>query len=257
MLEFRILGGLNLLGRHGRELHTVLAQPKRVAVLAYLAAALPRGFHRRDSLLALFWPQLDNEHARAALRQALHGLRRMLGDAVIVRRGDEEIGVDQPQLWCDAIAFDEAVDAGRLEAALQLYRGDLLEGFFISGAPAFERWVEDERIRRRHVATRGAWQLAESCRAEGEVALAAHWARRAAALARDDECALRQFITFLDQLGDRAGAEHAYATFARRLAEDVDGEPAAETKSLIAAVRARTSPYRDVSDEKMAYSAAH
>jgi serine/threonine-protein kinase len=243
VLQFRILGGLNLLGPRGRELRAVLAQPKRVAVLAYLAAASPRGFHRRDSLLALFWPQLDNEHARAALRQALHGLRRMLGDAVIVRRGDEEVGLDERQVWCDAVAFDEAVEAGRCEAALQLYRGDLLEGFFISGAPAFERWLEEERIRRRRAAARGALQLAESSRVAGEVGLAAHWARRAATLSRDDECALRRLIALLDQLGDRAGAMHAYFQFARRLAEDVDAEPAAETQSLIASVRSRATPY--------------
>jgi len=48
----------------------VLAQPKRVALLAYLAAATPRRLHRRDSLLALFWPELDQEHA--ARRCARH-----------------------------------------------------------------------------------------------------------------------------------------------------------------------------------------
>jgi len=78
LVELRILGGLNLLGAGGRELSSVLAQPKRVALLAYLAAATPRRLHRRDSLLALFWPELDQEHARAALRQALHGHRSPL-----------------------------------------------------------------------------------------------------------------------------------------------------------------------------------
>src|SRR2546430_5433144 len=82
VVEFRILGALNLLGPGGRELTPVLAQPKRVALLAYLAAATPRRLHRRDSLVALFWPELDQEHARAALRQALHGLRHALGDGV-------------------------------------------------------------------------------------------------------------------------------------------------------------------------------
>src|SRR3989442_1335006 len=65
-----MLGGLNLLGVGGHELKSVLAQPKRVALLAYLAAATPKRLHRRDSLVALFWPELDQEHARAALRQA-------------------------------------------------------------------------------------------------------------------------------------------------------------------------------------------
>src|SRR3989442_7257500 len=91
LVELRILGGLNLLGASGRELSSVLAQPKRVALLAYLAAATPRRLHRRDSLLVLFWPELDQEHARAALRQALHGLRHALGDVVLLATGDEVI----------------------------------------------------------------------------------------------------------------------------------------------------------------------
>src|SRR6266545_5141968 len=93
LVEFRILGGLNLLGAAGHELKSVLAQPKRVALLAYLAAATPRRLHRRDSLVALFWPELDQEHARAALRQALHGLRHALGDGVLVPRGDDDVGL--------------------------------------------------------------------------------------------------------------------------------------------------------------------
>src|SRR5947208_192334 len=138
VVEFRILGALNLLGAGGRELSSVLAQPKRIALLAYLAAATPRRLHRRDSLLALFWPELDQEHARAALRQALHGLRHALGDGVLVTRGDEDIGLDAERIRCDVVEFERAAVVGRLADALDLYRGDLLEGFFIRGAPEFE-----------------------------------------------------------------------------------------------------------------------
>src|SRR3989442_4008064 len=147
VVEFRILGALNLLGAGGRELTSVLAQPKRVALLAYLAAATPRRPHRRDSLVALFWPELDQEHARAALRQALHGLRHALGDGVLVTRGDEDIGLDEAQIRCDVIEFERAADAGRLADALELYRGDLLGGLFIRSAPEFEQWLEDEPTR--------------------------------------------------------------------------------------------------------------
>jgi len=239
VVEFRVLGAVNLLSADGRELRAVLAQPKRVALLAYVAAASPRGFHRRDSLLALFWPELDQEHARAALRQALHGLRRALGDAALESRGDEEIRLGDQDVWCDALAFDSAVDAARLTEALKLYRGDLLDGFFISGAPEFERWLEDERARLRRRAVETAWKLAETCRVAGDLSLAAHWARHAAALVRDDEGALRRLITLLGDLGDRAGALQAYDVFARRLTEEYEAQPATETRALIAAIRSR------------------
>ena len=37
MIEFRTLGSLELKDSQGRELRTLLAQPKRLALLAYLA----------------------------------------------------------------------------------------------------------------------------------------------------------------------------------------------------------------------------
>src|SRR2546425_13319593 len=89
MIKLGMLGTLSLTDANGREVRTVLRQPRRLALLAYLAAATPRGFHHRDGLLALFWPELDQEHARAALRQALHVVRDALGADVIVTRGDE------------------------------------------------------------------------------------------------------------------------------------------------------------------------
>ena len=142
------------------------------------------------------------------------------------------------------LAFDVAVDAARLTEALALYRGDLLDGFFISGAPEFERWLEDERARLRRRAVETAWTLAESCRVAGDVSLAAHWARHAAALVRDDEGALRRLIALLGDLGDRAGALQAYDVFSRRLAEEYEAEPAAETRALIAAIRSRENLIR-------------
>ncbi len=241
MVEFRILGAVNLLGAAGHELKSVLAQPKRVALLAYLAAAAPRRLHRRDSLVALFWPELDQEHARAALRQALHGLRHTLGDGVLVSRGDEDIGLDAEQVRCDVVDFERAAQAGRLADALDLYRGDLLEGFFIRGAPEFEQWLEDERARLKAVALRSATLLAERDEARGSLAESAQWTRRALRIAPLDEPALRRLVQTLDRLGDRAGALDAYEGFAKRLAAELEAEPAPETRALADAVRARAA----------------
>ncbi len=76
MIHVRLLGTLELQDSEGAELRSILAQPKRTALLAYLAAAAPSGFHRRDTLLPLFWPELDEAHARDALSKAVHHLRR-------------------------------------------------------------------------------------------------------------------------------------------------------------------------------------
>jgi len=241
MIEFRLLGTLHLIDAAGREVKSLLTRPRRLALLAYLAAATPRGLHRRDSLLALFWPELDQEHARAALRQALHVVRDALGTDVIVTRGDEEVALDFDLMWCDVVAFDRAVAAEQFSEALDLYRGDLLEGFFIPDAGEFEHWQESERARLQQAAARGAQTLVKRCETEGDLSTAAEWARRAVRHSPHDEEPLRRLIALLDRLGDRAGAVEAYEDFAKRLAADLETEPAAETKALLAAVRARQS----------------
>src|SRR5205809_5579888 len=109
MIEFRLLGTLHLIDAAGREVKSLLTRPRRLALLAYLAAATPRGLHRRDSLLALFWPELDQEHARAALRQALHVVRDALGADVIVTRGDEDVGSDGVRRWVGVAACARAL----------------------------------------------------------------------------------------------------------------------------------------------------
>src|SRR5213594_4486345 len=101
MIELRMLGTLSLTSADGRDVQSLLGQPRRLALLAYLAAATPHRFHRRDSLVAVFWPELDQEHARAALRQALHVLRGAFGAGMVVTRGDEEIALNVDHLWCD------------------------------------------------------------------------------------------------------------------------------------------------------------
>src|SRR5882724_8588177 len=239
MIELSMLGRLSLTGADGREVRGLLGQPRRLALLAYLAAASPQGFHRRDTLLALFWPELDQEHARAALRQALHVVRDALGGDAVTSRGDEEIGLDFAQVSCDVAAFESALRIGQLEEALDVYRGALLEGFFISDAPEFERWLETERARLQVAAAGAARALAERYESVNDLTTAVRWTRRSIELAPSDEGLVRRLIALLDRQGDRAGALEAYEVFVRRVAAEYEAEPAAETRALVAAVRAR------------------
>ncbi|HEY8832270.1 MAG TPA: BTAD domain-containing putative transcriptional regulator, partial [Gemmatimonadaceae bacterium] len=233
MIELRTLGTLDLHSAEGRELHSLLAQPKRVALLAYLCVAQPHGFHRRDTLLGLFWPDSDQEHARTSLRKSLHILRRSLGDDAILSRGDEEVAVDSRLVSCDALTFEASVKANRLEEALDLYSGDLLAGFFIEEAPEFDRWLHSERMRLRASAARAALTLSDQYDTGGNVAAATAWARRSLELTDTDERALQKLIDLQCKSRDRAGAIQTYETFARRLATEYQTEPSAETRSLI------------------------
>jgi DNA-binding SARP family transcriptional activator/predicted Zn-dependent protease len=208
--------------------------------LAYLVLAAPRGFHRRDAITAVLWPELPEPRARHALRQAIHGFRRTLGGEFFVGRGEGEIAVARDSIWCDVIAFEEALARGDPASALSLYHADLLQGLNVStGSSSLERWLDSERARIRSAASRAAWVLVSQHESRGEAAQARDWARRATAFSPDDEDSQRRFIAALDRLGDRSGALRAYDDLARTLAIEFDTEPSAETKALIASIRAR------------------
>ena len=85
---------------------------------------------RRDAIVALFWPDSDDEDARGALRQAVRELRRALGEEVVVSRGQGAGFVSGELLWCDARALIATSSEGDHERTLALCRGDFLTGFF-------------------------------------------------------------------------------------------------------------------------------
>jgi DNA-binding SARP family transcriptional activator/TolB-like protein len=240
MIELRTLGALELTSAGNTAVGSVLAQPRRAALLCYLALAVPRGFHRRDTLFALFWPECDAEQARHALRQSVYFLRRAMGTKTIVSRGDEELALAPDHVRCDVWAFEAAVDEARPAEALALYRGDLLAAFHISAAPDFERWLDDERSRLRQRAGEAAWALAAEREKVGDAAGAAEAARRAAAFAPTDETALRRLILLLERIGDRAAAVRAYEAFAWKLEGEYELEPSEETRAVVARIRAES-----------------
>jgi DNA-binding SARP family transcriptional activator/TolB-like protein len=250
MIQLHTLGTLVLRDSNGEDIQSVLAQPKRVALLAYLTIARPLGFHRRDSLHALLWPEQDEQHARWALNQALRHLRVALGKQVVVSRGDAEVGIDLEALSCDAVQFEAAIKAGDLAGALALYQGDLLDGFHVVGCGDFERWLEEERVWLRGHAAQAASRLAQAKRDGGDPVAAGQWARRALSLSPDDEGEARRLIELLSRLGDRAGAVQAYEEFARRLREEYEVEPAPETRALITSIRTRQAVLEPRFEEK-------
>jgi DNA-binding SARP family transcriptional activator len=237
MFELRTLGGLELLHTGDGDSSAIPMQAKRLALLAHLAALPPHSFRRRDTLLLLFWPDLDQEHARGALRQALYFLRKTLGEGAILTRGEDEIGLEPTAVCSDARRLEAAVAGGKPEVALTLYRGDFLEGVFVSdAAPELEDWIAGERQRLRHHAAKAAWMASELPANRDSVG---DLVRRAVHWSGDDEGALRRGLKILDGMGDRAGAAALYDEFARRVARDFDVELSTETRNVIKALRAR------------------
>lgn len=233
MLRISLLGTPEIECRQDSSSPNILTKPKRFALLAYLASASPYGLHRRDTIIALLWPEFDQQRARAALSRTLYELRNELDKGTIITRGNEEIGIDWNKVWCDVAAFENEIQAGNLLGALDLYRGSFLRGFYLPGSPEFEHWQERQTTRLREMAVDAAIRLSQTMQD------APRWARRAREIDPHDERALQNMLVILDSVGDRAAALQEYDSFARRLAEEYDAEPAPETRRLIESIRSR------------------
>ena len=236
MIRLQVLGSVDLVSSKGVTLQPVLAQPKRTALLAYLAVATPLGFHRRDIIKTVFWPEHSEVQARHALRQALYFLRRATGPGVIVSRG-EELAVSPEHLACDVWDFARALREERHEDALAIYRGNLLPGFHIADGAEFERWLDMERARLHECAAAAAWGAADAHERADDPAGAAEWARRAAGFMPGNETGLRRLLLYLERLGDRAAALRVYDAFVEELSREYDLDPSAETRLLANRIR--------------------
>lgn len=241
MIELLTLGRVRLVLEGETERTETPAQPKRIAILAYLAVSGTGAGRRRDELLAMFWPELGDDEARRALRQALHYLRRTLGPDVIVGDGDE-VGVREGSLRCDAVAFDQLSQQHEsAEEALSLYAGDFLQAFHVPDVSSeYEEWVDRTRARLRRKAAAIAWSASESAETAGNRERAIEHARRACQLELDEEAGWRRLIALQDRLGDRAAALHSYEALRERLERDLGVRPAAETLALVRAIRSST-----------------
>jgi serine/threonine-protein kinase len=237
VIRLHLLGSIELRHGDGTAARSVLAQPKRVALLAYLALARPLGYRRRDELLALFWPEKDDQRARSALRQSVHFLRKFLGDGVITSRGDGEIGLNGEQIWVDVSEVDRLAAGGQRSEALALYRGGLMDSFHVSGAAEFDRWLDEERRRLRHLAWRLAMDESSSHAEGGSLAEAVALAGRAVQIRPLNEAGARAYMTLLFRAGDRSGALMAYEQLKVRLADRLNTEPEAETRVLADSMR--------------------
>jgi DNA-binding SARP family transcriptional activator/TolB-like protein len=215
---------------------SVLAQQKRLALLAYLAVR--HEFVRRDDLIALFWADLEEKSGRGALSQGLHFLRRALGPHVIVNRGTEEVRLS-PDVRVDTAAFETALSERRLDDALGIYRGELLQGLNGGVSPEFSFWLDAERARLHRLAAEAACTRSDQCFRAGDLPAAIRWQRRALELRSTDEVTLRNYLALLDEIGDGGTAVAAYEAFRDRLEQAFQLEPSRETVRLVDQIRAR------------------
>ena len=233
MIELRVLGDPQVTW----DGTSVALQRKPLAVLTYLALAEARRFVNRDTLLGVFWPDLNQSKARGALRQVLHCLRRELDDDVILTEGDEGVALDHERLRCDVLEFERAIRGGRLRAAVDLYGGPVLGGLHLKGCPEFEHWLDGERGPRERSYERAIEQLARLTASSGEHGRAAEWLRR---LVRVDPLRGRFVALLMEALrdaGDREESIRVGERYVKDLAREWKAAPDPAVGQLLEVLR--------------------
>ncbi|GLC28391.1 BTAD domain-containing putative transcriptional regulator [Roseisolibacter agri] len=232
MLRLRALGALVLLDDE-RPVEGPMSQRRRLALLALLATADP-GIGR-DRLVGCLWPEQDEARARHTLAQWLHLLRRDLPEGAVA--GTDDLRLDPRVVPSDVAEFRAALARGDHAAAVAAYGGPFADGFVLSDAPGFERWVEDERSRLRRAWREAARTMAARRLADGDAAAAvALWRQLAADDPADAPTALA-LMQALEASGDRAGAIAHARVHARLLAEEFELEPDGAVERYAASLR--------------------
>lgn len=238
MLRLRTFGGLSLESDEGA-LNVAALQRRRLAILTLLAVARDRGVSR-DKVLAWLWPEGDTERARHTLSQLLYALRRDLKADVVLGTAGEMLRLNRDVIRSDVADFEDALDAGELERAVELYAGPFLDGWFIADAPEYERWAESERGRLAGRAVTALRRLAELATARADHDAAVRWWRQLATLDPLDARAAIGLMTALAASGDRGAALRHARVYETLVQQELDVPPDPAVRAL--ADRLRDAP---------------
>ncbi|MFO1327867.1 MAG: BTAD domain-containing putative transcriptional regulator [Rubrivivax sp.] len=207
-----------------------LALPFERRTQLVVLLALRRQWVPRTEVAALLWPEHEGKLAFANLRKTLFRLPA-LPWAVVPDTQGNALRLDLPT---DVERFEQALQAGRRDEALELYQGDLLSGFDDGQSEGWTRWVAFERERLRTAWRALALERLGDAAAEGPLEGARAIALSQRLLDADplDETAMQRHLAALARTGQVAAARQAYRQFVERLQDELGLEPGAELRTL-------------------------
>ncbi|MCB8965771.1 MAG: tetratricopeptide repeat protein [Ardenticatenaceae bacterium] len=232
--DIQLLGTLSILD--DEQSSPLLASRKGCALLTYLI--VHGQTVSREQMADLLWDISTTAEGLRNLRVLLTRIRAFMPDVVITRKALTFAPIAGEQV--DYLRLRQALkqkEPQHLLHHLQLYRGDLLAGFYLDDSPHFQEWliVERERLRRM-VLDAHHWlcqTLAEDKQWEQGVATAVHWLQ----VDHLDEEALRWLLQFRAALGQTAVALTEYEQFREHLQSELNLEPEADTYALVNRLR--------------------
>ncbi|RCK72943.1 MAG: Adenylate cyclase [Anaerolineae bacterium] len=217
----------------GSERLAPLATQKTQSLLAYLLIYRHQG-HPRQKLAALFWGDWNEVRAHHSLSTALWRIRKQFGEAFLLS-DVETVQINRlAPFWLDVAEFEqllgqargEQVDldfptVARMERAVELYRGDFLEGFY-------DDWCLDERYRLEAHYLNALRQLVDWYKRQGNAGAVLKYAQFY--LGRDpltEEVHLAAMRAYMQQ-GDAYGARRQWQRCCEARQHELQLPPSAE-----------------------------
>jgi DNA-binding SARP family transcriptional activator len=207
--------------------------------------------HSRESLAALLWGDSSTAQSKKYLRQALWQLQRVLGsrsDRGVDRIFD--VGADwvsfnsDSDIWLDVAVFEQAFSVARevagqhlnasqartLGQAIQLYQGDLLEGWY-------QDWClcERERFQTNYLIMLD--KMMSYCEAHEKYETGLSYGLRVLRFDRARESTHRRLMRLHYLAGDRTAALRQYEHCVAALNEELGVKPSRLTVALYDQIR--------------------
>ena len=234
--SLRLLGGFEL--RAGSVEDSVVSLGKRERILLAYLVLSPNFRRSRQKLAALLWDDVPEENALRNLRNCLWNLRKALDDSEhrLVASDGEDIALNVPSFDVDVLVFRSlAAQSGRteLEAAKDLYNGELLDGIELEGEE-FDSWRRAEATRYRDQAVNVLDRLMTQLAASHETERAIEAGTRLLGLDPLNEAVARRLMRLYAESGRRGQAIQLYRTVAEVLKTELATGPEAETRATFA-----------------------
>jgi len=244
-LKFRVLGTprIEYAGQP-----VVLGSQKALALLLYLAIEGNRPLSR-ETLAAMLWEESDDHHARRSLNDALYKLRRSLPDSDHVTATADSLQLAQhSDCWVDAHELERAlaalsaepdpVSVSRAIQAVDLYRGEFLEGFLVADSESYASWIMRKRYDLHRCLVTLLEHLASYYWQTRQYQRATEYSHRVLRVDPLRESAHRMLMRLNYRKGDVASALQTYEACRRQLHTDLGVEPSQKTQDLAAQIAA-------------------
>ena len=242
-LKINLLGEVSI--QKGKK--AVAGLPSRAAEALFVYLACNQRSFTRETLAELLWADRTSTQGLTNLRTILTSLRRELDDYLLISRDALEFNAAS-EFWIDVNEFEDqlkgmglpdrgaipadAVSAEKLRSALDLYRGDFLEGFHLRDGQGFEEWTLLQRERLKRLARDGYRLLSGYYLESGQYAEGSLTASRWQRLDPYDEDACRTQMWMLLRAGQRSDALKCYQTLKEKLQKDLGVAPSPTTTDL-------------------------